>query len=203
MYYAVSINTANTVIVQAYIQGVVMASNGGNYSITITPSIINSSTIQITAATADSTTVSALNYSLLIYDQTVLLSMPNRFADYGSVSSSSGNWAGLSAAAVLTWWNSSDPDFMAGLTTFSYSSSQPIKFSFSYTSMTWSSSSNFLTIAYSFWSYREAVPCTTGFVANGTTSNCIEICGDGKLYNLPCDDGNLVNGDGCSSTCAI
>ena len=23
------------------------------------------------------------------------------------------------------------------------------------------------------------------------------------LYTLPCDDGNLINGDGCSSTCQI
>jgi cysteine-rich repeat protein len=31
-----------------------------------------------------------------------------------------------------------------------------------------------------------------------------EICGDGKVFfQYPCDDGNLVNGDGCSSTCTI
>ena len=32
---------------------------------------------------------------------------------------------------------------------------------------------------------------------------CIEICGDGLLYELPCDDGNIIDGDGCSSACQI
>jgi len=31
----------------------------------------------------------------------------------------------------------------------------------------------------------------------------LDICGDGFLYTLPCDDGNLVNGDGCSSLCNV
>lgn len=34
--------------------------------------------------------------------------------------------------------------------------------------------------------------------------NCQEICGDGKnLGQYQCDDGNKINGDGCSSTCFI
>lgn len=38
----------------------------------------------------------------------------------------------------------------------------------------------------------------------GTNGKCIETCGDGKFYGLlPCDDGNLNNGDGCSSQCLI
>jgi cysteine-rich repeat protein len=32
---------------------------------------------------------------------------------------------------------------------------------------------------------------------------CDEICGDGLLFELPCDDGNLRDGDGCSSACTI
>jgi cysteine-rich repeat protein len=31
----------------------------------------------------------------------------------------------------------------------------------------------------------------------------VEICGDGKLYELGCDDGNLENGDGCDYTCKV
>lgn len=44
--------------------------------------------------------------------------------------------------------------------------------------------------------------CQVGYSpdASGT---CQEICGDGRLYVLPCDDGNTVSGDGCSSTCSI
>ena len=32
---------------------------------------------------------------------------------------------------------------------------------------------------------------------------CKEICGDGILFTLPCDDRNTFNGDGCSSSCNI
>jgi cysteine-rich repeat protein len=38
---------------------------------------------------------------------------------------------------------------------------------------------------------------------NTTLGACKEICGDGKVYVLECDDGNLLNGDGCSSSCTI
>lgn len=31
----------------------------------------------------------------------------------------------------------------------------------------------------------------------------MEICGDGRLYTLECDDGNNVDGDGCSKDCRI
>lgn len=31
----------------------------------------------------------------------------------------------------------------------------------------------------------------------------MEKCGDGFLYDLGCDDGNLIDGDGCSSTCTV
>ena len=34
-------------------------------------------------------------------------------------------------------------------------------------------------------------------------SSCYEICGDGILVKHQCDDGNLVNGDGCSSACGL
>ena len=42
------------------------------------------------------------------------------------------------------------------------------------------------------------------YLAKGKT--CIDRCGDGVRLNnsaLQCDDGNLINGDGCSSTCMI
>jgi cysteine-rich repeat protein len=35
-------------------------------------------------------------------------------------------------------------------------------------------------------------------------AGCIEICGDGFNFGMyECDDGNLVNGDGCDSKCFI
>ena len=47
--------------------------------------------------------------------------------------------------------------------------------------------------------------CTLGDASN--PSSCIDICGDGKVMpSNPaatyCDDGNIVSGDGCSSTCS-
>lgn len=45
--------------------------------------------------------------------------------------------------------------------------------------------------------------CTTGFTLNPATQQCDEICGDGILFVLPCDDGNAIDGDGCSSTCQV
>jgi cysteine-rich repeat protein len=32
---------------------------------------------------------------------------------------------------------------------------------------------------------------------------CGDICGDGILIDLQCDDGNTISGDGCSSNCVI
>jgi cysteine-rich repeat protein len=41
-------------------------------------------------------------------------------------------------------------------------------------------------------------------LSNGIfSSSCGEVCGDGKKFVLPCDDGNLFDGDGCNSTCGI
>lgn len=32
---------------------------------------------------------------------------------------------------------------------------------------------------------------------------CVEICGDGVALEVECDDGNIVNDDGCSDKCQI
>lgn len=43
--------------------------------------------------------------------------------------------------------------------------------------------------------------CERGFdLING---NCVEICGDGRKFTQACDDGNKVDGDGCSSVCTV
>ena len=34
-------------------------------------------------------------------------------------------------------------------------------------------------------------------------TECLHICGDGRRIQEQCDDGNLVDGDGCSSSCTI
>jgi cysteine-rich repeat protein len=43
----------------------------------------------------------------------------------------------------------------------------------------------------------------TSVANNNFNSFCSEICGDGKRFILQCDDGNTINGDGCSNTCTI
>jgi proprotein convertase subtilisin/kexin type 5 len=51
-------------------------------------------------------------------------------------------------------------------------------------------------------SLTNCVQCDASYsyLSGGT---CKDICGDGLLYTLPCDDGNTINGDGCSSTCTV
>ena len=43
--------------------------------------------------------------------------------------------------------------------------------------------------------------CTQEYFLEGDT--CRQVCGDGKLFNLECDDGNILDGDGCSSICEV
>ena len=45
--------------------------------------------------------------------------------------------------------------------------------------------------------------CCYGYEMNSTTLRCTEICGDGILFDWQCDDGDLDDGDGCSSKCNI
>lgn len=47
-----------------------------------------------------------------------------------------------------------------------------------------------------------------GWICDGGTATgpdtCTEICGDGlDWFSYPCDDGNLIDGDGCDSTCNV
>lgn len=45
--------------------------------------------------------------------------------------------------------------------------------------------------------------CRPEFVYNPSCQKCFEICGDGKRFNLECDDGNNEDGDGCSRDCKV
>ena len=45
--------------------------------------------------------------------------------------------------------------------------------------------------------------CNPDFRYDVRTSLCVENCGDGKRYVSECDDNNIINGDGCSSSCKI
>jgi cysteine-rich repeat protein len=50
------------------------------------------------------------------------------------------------------------------------------------------------------------VKCNTCSLGYQVKSNvCVAICGDGIVIagSEPCDDGNLVNLDGCDKTCQI
>ena len=44
--------------------------------------------------------------------------------------------------------------------------------------------------------------CTSGFYME-SVGQCLEICGDGKVFYEQCDDNNTISGDGCSSTCKV
>lgn len=45
--------------------------------------------------------------------------------------------------------------------------------------------------------------CRPELVYDPTTERCIELCGDGKKFKYECDDGNNVDGDGCSRDCRV
>jgi len=46
--------------------------------------------------------------------------------------------------------------------------------------------------------------CSNGYVPNALKTSCDPICGDGILLGTEgCDDGNVLNGDGCSSACIV
>ena len=46
--------------------------------------------------------------------------------------------------------------------------------------------------------------CTYGYILNNFNS-CVAKCADGFIFDGPdfCDDGNIADGDGCSSTCHV
>jgi cysteine-rich repeat protein len=43
--------------------------------------------------------------------------------------------------------------------------------------------------------------CESGFEL--VNKSCADVCGDGISFTNKCDDGNLINGDGCSESCTI
>lgn len=45
--------------------------------------------------------------------------------------------------------------------------------------------------------------CRPEYNYNPNKNLCFEICGDGKRFTLACDDGNNIDGDGCSRDCKI
>ena len=45
--------------------------------------------------------------------------------------------------------------------------------------------------------------CCVGYFMNSSVIRCDEVCGDGMLFDLQCDDGNLIDYDGCSSSCTV
>ncbi|EAR85854.2 transmembrane protein, putative (macronuclear) [Tetrahymena thermophila SB210] len=49
--------------------------------------------------------------------------------------------------------------------------------------------------------YCYLMNCQIGYQQQ--QDQCVEKCGDGLLFYLPCDDGNNLDGDGCNSTCQI
>ena len=43
-----------------------------------------------------------------------------------------------------------------------------------------------------------------GMTCSGEPSNCTPICGDNYVFPIEdCDDGNILDGDGCSSSCIV
>ena len=45
--------------------------------------------------------------------------------------------------------------------------------------------------------------CCPGYSVNHSALTCDEICGDGMLFAMECDDNNTDSFDGCSSECEV
>ena len=45
--------------------------------------------------------------------------------------------------------------------------------------------------------------CSPGFNFDSPSELCIEYCGDGKKFDIECDDGNNESGDGCTLDCKV
>lgn len=49
----------------------------------------------------------------------------------------------------------------------------------------------------------DCTQCRPDYTLDAKSGLCLEVCGDGKRYTLECDDGNNVDGDGCSKDCNV
>lgn len=49
----------------------------------------------------------------------------------------------------------------------------------------------------------DCTQCRPDYTLDAKSGLCLEVCGDGKRYTLECDDGNNVDGDGCSKDCRV
>ena len=49
----------------------------------------------------------------------------------------------------------------------------------------------------------DCTQCRPDYILDPKTALCLEVCGDGKRYTSACDDGNNIDGDGCSKDCRI
>lgn len=59
------------------------------------------------------------------------------------------------------------------------------------------------TLYYQYVASSHTCVCISGYYAD-IHGNCLGKCGDSILaYGQQCDDGNIISGDGCSSTCQI
>ncbi|CAI2364405.1 unnamed protein product [Moneuplotes crassus] len=63
---------------------------------------------------------------------------------------------------------------------------------------------NYICIGGTATTFDTCSPCPQGFPPNSARTSCEPLCGDGlRVKNEECDDGNLVDGDGCNSDCQI
>jgi proprotein convertase subtilisin/kexin type 5 len=49
----------------------------------------------------------------------------------------------------------------------------------------------------------QCIECDTSLYYLAPNATCDDKCGDGFKIYVDCDDGNLIDGDGCSSLCKV
>lgn len=145
--------------------------------------------------------INTLTFSLLVYDQTAL--KPIQFVDSGIMSYSNSGAGKSYPQPQISWQNESN--LIVGISGYKYQFSLGMDMEYNTTANIFGSNSGFTFVHLTYWAYREMV-CPEGYnlnQSNVANFTCVEICGDGKLFNLECDDGNTVSEDGCSSTCTV
>lgn len=183
-----------------FFHGLTMDPNGTNYSVKMAATVDSPTTCKVQVTTLQNSVTTNVVYGLLLFDPVLLTAMPYAYYDSGVNTATNNGVAALDVTTPVFITAS----FIVGMSSYTMTAGSDIKFSYSNASASFASTGSFDLLAMAFWNFRQKPACAAGYeYVSATTDVCTEICGDGLVFTLPCDDGNLVDGDGCSATCQV
>lgn len=177
-----------------------MDPNGTNYSVKMAASVDSATTCKVDVTTLQDSITTNIVYGLLLFDPVLLTALPDAYYDSGLNMATNNGIAALDVTSPIAITTS----FIVGMSSYTMTGNSDIKFTYANASATFTSTGSFDLIAVAFWNFRQKPPCATGYeYVTPTTDVCTEICGDGLIFAATCDDGNVVDGDGCSAVCQV